>query len=298
MELDAARVLVTGANGFVGGRVCRRLADAGAHVFALVRRAGASDLDGTAGIVELVGEITAEDDARRVVDGIDAIVHCAATSGDDLEAVREVNTHGTRILTRAALAAGVSRFVHISTGSVYDRERRGDLVDETAPLASEGDPYSVTKAEAEREVAAAADHGLASTVLRPPAVLGWSPTSTWGERLPRAIAEGGLPFTPPPPSRHAWVHVDDLADAVAVVLGDDRAVGRAYNVVGGQGTWRGYVDAVCGAIGYEGPDPLEGADGPAWTGRYDASRIRDELGFEPRRSFEDGIAETAEHWSR
>jgi nucleoside-diphosphate-sugar epimerase len=298
VELDGARVLVTGANGFVGGRVCRRLAAGGAQVFALVRRGGASGLDRSDGIAELVGDLTDEDDARRAVDGVGAVVHCAATSGDDLEAVRHVNTNGTRVVAREALAAGVSRCVHSSTASVYDRERRGDLVDETSPMTSEGDPYSVTKAEAEREVAAASDHGLSVTVLRPPAVLGWGPTSTWGEELPEAIAAGRLPFTPHPASRHAWVHVDDLADAVAIALSDDRAVGRTYNVVGGQGTWRGYVDAVCDVIGYDGPDPLEGADGPAWTGRYDASRIRDELGFEPRRSFEDGIAETSEHWSR
>jgi nucleoside-diphosphate-sugar epimerase len=297
MELDGTSVLVTGANGFVGGRVCRRLADGGAEVRALVRRAGSSGLDDVPGITEVIGDFTDEQDAARAVDGVDAVVHCAATAGDDLDRARHVNTHGTRVIARAAAAAGAARFVHISTGSVYDRDRRGEILDEDAPLATEGDPYSITKAQAEREVAAAAEQDLSTTVLRPPAVLGWGPTSTWGERLPRALADGALPFAPHPDSRHAWVHVDDLADAVAVALTDDRAVGRTYNVVGGQGTWRDYVDAVADIVGYEGPDPLADAPPPAWTGRYDASRIRDELGFAPRRSFEEGMAETARHRS-
>ena len=293
MQLEGARVLVTGANGFVGGRVCRRLADEGCDVRALVRRPGEAGILDRDGITEIEGDFTDPRDAVGSVRGTDAVVHCAATAGADLETVRRVNTEGTRILTQACRDAAVERFVHISTGSVYERGGR-PVVSEDTPRVSEGEPYSLTKAEAEAVVEAMSP-GLATTILRPPAVLGWGPTSTWGQRFPEMLRDGELPFTPNPRSTHAWVHVDDLAEAVAVALRDQRAVGRAYNVVGGNGTWKEYVDAV-GAIVEIASDPFAGDQPDAWQGRYDGSRLRDELGFDPARTFDEAMAEVARHW--
>jgi dihydroflavonol-4-reductase len=295
-ELDGQRILVTGPSGFVGRRVALRLADAGAEVVALVRRPGSTRLTDVEPVKEWVGQLADPAHVRRAAEGCDAVVHCAATAGDDWQAVRAVNRDGTRHVVEAALETGVPRLVHISTGSVYDRDDR-EVLDEDVPMVEDGDdPYAVTKAEAEREVAAGAERGLATTVLRPPAILGWAPTSTWGQRFPERIAAGELPFTPHPDHTQAWVHVDDLADAVVACLTDERAVGRTYNVVGGNGTWRGYIDAVRRIVG-DAPDPFAGGEPrPPWTGRYDGSRITEELGFRPRRSFDDGLRETAEHW--
>jgi nucleoside-diphosphate-sugar epimerase len=289
VRLDGATVLVTGANGFVGGRVAARLIEAGAHVRAIVRRPdealhGLADVD-----VEVVGgDFTDPSDLRPAVDGADAVVHCAATAGDDLDAVRHVNTVGTRTVVDALLDGGPSRLVHISTASVYDRQ--GDEVDEDTPLVTEGAPYSVTKREAEDEVRRGASGGLAATILRPPAVLGWSPTSTWGERFPSMLRDGGLPFTPHPDTTHVWVHVDDLADAVVAALTDDRAAGGTYDVIGGNGTWRAYVDRILTFVDTD-DDPFAGEAAPPWTGRFTSTRLQEELGWEPRRSFEDGMRE-------
>lgn len=295
MRVEGATVLVTGANGFVGGRVCRALVDAGAQVRALVRRPGeASILQGVVGLQEIEGDFTDPDDAARVTRGVDAVVHCAAAAGPDHESARRVNTTGTRTLLGASRTAGTARFVHVSTGSVYDRGDR-DVVAEDTPRVTEGDPYSQTKAEAERVVDEAVRDGLAATILRPPAVLGWAPTSTWGQRFPEMLAAGELPFTPDPRATHAWIHVDDLAAAVLAALRDEAAVGRAYNVVGGNGTWRDYIAAVATFV--ELPtDPFAGGSTPGWRGRYDGSRIERELGFRPARSFEQGMREAAEHW--
>lgn len=294
MQLEGTTVLVTGANGFVGGRVCRRLAAGGAEVRALVRRPGEADVLDADGITEVEGDFTDPADAARAVQGIAVVVHCAATAGADLEATRHVNTEGTRTLVDACRAAGVGRFVHISTGSVYDRAGR-DLVDESTPRVTDGDPYSLTKAEAEQVVEEAAEAGLAATILRPPAVLGWGPTSTWGQRFPEMLRDGEFPITPNPRTTHSWVHVDDLADAVAVAIEDDRAVGRTYNVVGGHGTWQQYIDAVRAIVDGD-QDPFAGEQPPAWEGRFDGSRLRDELDLTPGRTFDEAMAEVAEHW--
>ncbi len=295
MDLDGATVLVTGASGFVGGRLCASLVDAGAAVRAIVRRPATSPATDLAGVTEVVGDFTGAGELDRAADGCDAVVHAAASASGDLAADRHVNRDGTRRVVEAALAGGL-RLVHISTGSVYAKDGV-DVIDEDTPMVVDGDPYAVTKAEAEREVLAGVERGLAATILRPPAVLGWGETSTWGQRFPAMAAAGELPFTPAREATHAWVHVDDLADAAVVALRDDRAVGRTYNVVGGHGTWEDYLGAVLDIVG-DAPDPFAGEARPAWTGRYDASRIADELGFTAGRGFDEALAETAARWGR
>lgn len=299
MEVPGLAVLVTGANGFVGGRVAARLAQAGADVDALVRRPGEAEILRRPGIREIEGDFTDPDDAAEAVAGASAVVHCAATVGSDLDQVRRVNRDGTRTISRVALEAGIGRFVHISTGAVYDRGDR-EVLDEDAPRRSEatpgGDPYSLTKAEAEEEVEAAARDGLPAVILRPPAILGYAPTSTWGVVVPTMIREGRFGQGRHPGQSLAWVHVDDLADAVVLALDSDRASGRVYNVVGGHTTLGAYVDDVRGWFDPPPASPLDPDADDVWQGRYAADRIRDELGWEPQRSYDEGMAESIAHW--
>ena len=289
-------VLLTGANGFIGSRVARRLAAAGRPVRALVRRAGTAPADPA--IEEIEGDFTSRETARAAAQGVGAIVHCAATSGPDLDAVRRVNTEGTRAMVEAALAAGVPRYVQISTISVYARGP-SEALDEEAPLKTEGDPYGVTKAEADRLVLEAMQRGLPAVILRPGAVLGLHPTSTWAVRMPERIRAGEVKLRGDGREAIPWVHVEDLCDAVFLSLEDERAVGRVYNVADGDMTWRQYTDE---ARGWVGAPPLEETPvaefGGYWMGRFDASRIRRELGYLPRRTFEEGMGEAAEHWAR
>lgn len=289
-------VLLTGANGFVGSRIARRLAAAGRRVRAIVRKPGTAPSD--AGIEEIEGDFMRPETARTAVAGADAVVHCAATVGPDLEPVRRVNTEGTRVLVEAALASGVRRYVQISTISVYARGAE-QLLDEEAPLKTEGDPYGVTKAEADRVVLEAMKRGLAAVILRPGAVLGLHPTSTWAVRMPARIRDGQVKLRGDGREIIPWVHVEDLCDAVLLALDDPRAVGRVYNVADGDMTWRGYTDEVRGWLG---APPLEETPaeefGGYWMGRFDAGRIRRELGYRPSRSFEEGMAEAAEYWAR
>lgn len=286
MHIEGTTVLVTGANGFVGGRVAQRLLADGARVRALVRRAGTAP----AGCEEVVGDFTERDTVADTLGDVGAVVHCAATAGDDLAHVRHVNTTGTRAVVDAMLDRGVHRLVHISTAAVYDRQ--GDVIDESTPLVTEGGPYDLTKREAEDAVRDGEARGLTVTILRPPAILGWSETSTWGQRIPAWVRDGELPFTPNPETTHAWVHVDDLADVVARALTDERTQGEAYDVVGDNGTWRDYIDRIRSFVDAE-VDPFDGEQPDAWTGRMPGSKLREQLGWAPTRSFDDGMDEAA-----
>src|SRR5262245_47611335 len=133
--------LVTGASGFVGGRVVKRLLRQGISVRAIVRETAELPPDERIEIVR--GDFVDPETARRAVEGAQAVIHCAATAGPELEPVRRVNVDGTRALADAALEQRVQRFVQISTISVYDREGR-PAIDEDSPLKTSGDPYGFT----------------------------------------------------------------------------------------------------------------------------------------------------------
>lgn len=293
------RVLVTGATGFVGGRIAARLRERGDEVVASVRTP--SSRLHTMGVEQLEAGLDLTSDH---LSGIDAVVHAAASVGPAMDDARTVNRDGTRRVCEAALAAGVDRLVHVSTTSVYDLDVIGDaVVDEDAPLATErsgdspagsaGNAYSVTKAEAEAEVIEATARGLSTAVLRPPAVLGAGPTSTWGTRVPRRLLEGNGPARHPE-TTYGFVHVEDLVDATLAALGSDART--TVNVVGGHTTIGTYLRAVADLLpGAVEPPTSDRADSP-WRGRYATDRLAEHLGVQPTRTFDDAMVEIAESW--
>ncbi|MFF2777568.1 NAD-dependent epimerase/dehydratase family protein [Streptomyces sp. NPDC058052] len=171
------RILVTGATGFIGGRVA---AAAAAHpdldhVRLLVRSpdaaaasTGAEPAGRAAGpVVETVrGDLRDRGALRRACDGIDAVVHCASAIGGDEELLRAVNEHGTRDLVDAARRAGAARIVALSTASVHGRGPFRAADPDLLPLAP-GSATSRTRAAGERYVL---DAG--GSVLRPHLVYG------------------------------------------------------------------------------------------------------------------------------
>jgi 2-alkyl-3-oxoalkanoate reductase len=302
VEVDQVqRVLVTGATGFVGGRVARRLRSLGHEVAALVR-SPTEELD-ELGIQQHVVALQDLEGIQRVGADADAIVHAAATA--DPETAQEVNVGGSRAVAGAALLSGL-RLVHVSTTSVYDLEAAPTLVvDErhplvardgaASPVSSSGSAYATTKAHAEREVVRAVRNGLAGAILRPPAVLGAGPTSTWGTRVPRRIRDGAGPAIAGE-STFGWVHVEDLVDTVVATLDTDTEVirGLTANVVGGHvpfSTYRGEVARFLGDVPPPPPDPDR-----VWRGRYSTAQLVQTLDVRPSRTFEDAVSEIRASW--
>jgi nucleoside-diphosphate-sugar epimerase len=292
---SAAIVVVTGANGFVGSRVCEALVARGVHVRGIVRRAGtAPELPG---IAEIVGDVTDPDLAASVVSGATSVVTTVHPMGSDRSTQQRIAVEGTPILARAAASAEVERLIHISTAAVYDRSPGTGDVDESAALvADDADDYSVTKRDT--DLALAAVEGITRVILRPPAILGPGPTSTWNtlrpaamrddERSRRAIADQTFP----------WVHVADLASLSADLASGrmpdapDAASGPVpgacipLNVAAARATQRDYFEAVTGALGV---DPIWRA-APSWTGRLSADRARD-WGWIPTVDLDRALAE-------
>jgi nucleoside-diphosphate-sugar epimerase len=302
---SSAVVVVTGANGLVGARVCAAVAERGWTVRAVVRRAGTAPvLDG---LSEHVGDFGDHAFARSVVEGADAVVSTVHPMGSDRATQQRVAVEGTAMLARAARDAGVAVFVHVSTCAVYDRSPGTGDVDETSALVDDhADDYAVTKRDT--DAALGGVHGITRVLIRPPAVLGAGKTSVWNTLQPAQIGDDEQQRRANPARTFAWVHVDDLAtlvadlatgqvpEATAVSTGPVAGGCTAVNVAGEPATARDYVGTVTQALGLA---PVWDHNSPAWTGQIRTDRARG-WGWTPAVTLDqalaelnDGLAETA-----
>lgn len=237
-------VLVTGASGFVGRTLCRRLVAGGVRVRAAVRNARA--LPGTVPggphppEVVAVGDIGDDPDWGKALAGCRTVIHLAARvhvlreqSADPLAEFRRVNSAGTRRLAEAAVAAGVERFVFVSTIKVHGEASPGRPLVETDAL-EPSDPYAVSKYEAEQALAEVCGRSsMRLTILRPPLVYGPGVGGNFA-RLLRAVDRGvPLPFGAFR-NRRSLVYVENLADAIWTSIAAHAAAGGTYLVSDGE----------------------------------------------------------------
>lgn len=231
------RILVSGATGFLGRALCRTLSERGASVRAAVRRAG----DGRADAVG-VGDIGPATDWSRALEGVDRVIHCAARvhmmndrASDPLGEFRCVNTEGTLNLGRQAAAAGVKRFVFVSSIKVNgERTLPGQpFTADDAP--NPQDDYGLSKAEAEaglRELAAAT--GMSCTIVRPPLVYGPGVKANFASMM-RWISRGvPLPLGAVRDNRRSLVSLDNLVDLLITCADHPAAANQIFLVSDGE----------------------------------------------------------------
>ncbi len=317
--LGQRRVLVTGATGFIGGRVVEKLhREHSARVRALVR-----DLPRAVRVarfpVELVpGDVTDAASVQDAARGCDVVIHCAYGNRGDAEERHRVNVDGTRNVLEAALASGAARVVHLSTVMVYGVPDDGTL-DETAPRRRCGDRYADTKLEAEELVLRYHhDRGLPVSVIQPTAVYGpFAPS--WTERVLKQLTTGLVPLVNGGSGVLNTVYVDDAADAVLLAAVREEAVGEAFLISGAAVTYGEFYGRFERMLGEVRTVPLseeeclarwaEGEDGrihrlaPVWiryqarTTRVSTEKARRSLGYRPAIDFETGMRLT-EGWAR
>lgn len=207
------RVLVTGADGFIGSVLARSLRVAGHDVLGAVfaRAPGAH---------EVRADLTRPDDLLALPRDFDAIVH-AAGRVDGSSSERQmyvVNVEGTRHLVAWARGLGVKHLLHLSTVAVYGPRVVGEARDEATPRYGlfAGLAYMRTKALAERAVETS---GVPYTILRPCAVIGAGDT-VLSASMVAALASAGLPLVPSasPLRRVSLLHVGGLAEVVLRML--------------------------------------------------------------------------------
>jgi predicted dehydrogenase/nucleoside-diphosphate-sugar epimerase len=187
------RVLITGATGFIGGRLAEVLSlRDGWQVRALVHNPAHASRLARLPVEMVMGSLGGDEDAAGLTEGCDAVVHCAiGTSWGNRKQIFDVTVGGARRLTQAALASKVSRFVHLSTFAVHDLTASGVIDEQTPPAPPRGNDYAESKLEADRVVADAAGRGLCAVTLRLANVYG--PFSTIFTTRPIShLAKGNL----------------------------------------------------------------------------------------------------------
>jgi nucleoside-diphosphate-sugar epimerase len=248
------KVLVTGASGFLGGAVAAAVRDAGHEVRTFQRRPS-----GVVGVDDVLGTMTDAAAVGRAVDGVEAVVHLAAKvslAGDPADFER-VNVEGTRTLLAAARAAGVSRFVFVSSPSVAHTGSSisGDGAAPASPSQARGD-YARTKAAAELLALAADAPGFAVVAVRPHLVWGQGDTQLVGRIVDRA-ARGRLPLLDSGAALMDSCYVDNAASAMVAALDRadaDEVHGNAYVVTNGEPRpVADLLDGICRASGVPTP---------------------------------------------
>lgn len=231
-----ARILVTGASGFIGSHVVTRLAQLGHRPVATGR--SLSRLSRLAADAErIAGADLCVDPLDDLLDGCEAVVHCAAFSSPwgRPEEFWRCNVLATERLLEASLRVGVRRFIHMGSPSIYFRfaDQFGLGEDFQAP-ARWITEYARSKWESELRVRAAVSRGLPGIVLRPRAVFGERDSAI----LPRilAVAERGwFPLVRGGDAIIDITYVGNLAQLVANCLDAEVAAdGSAYNVANGE----------------------------------------------------------------
>ncbi len=226
---QGARILVTGATGFTGRVLTRKLIGAGARVVAIVRRSSQRGDLVDLPVEWIEGDVFDPEVVHRATRGIEYIFHVAAAFREAKitdDVYRKVHVESTKLLAESVVSSEVfRRFVHVSTVGVHGHIDHPPA-DEQYRF-SPGDIYQQTKAEAEQWITAfSATRGLPLTVIRPAAIYG--PGDRRLLKLFKMSARSFFPLFGPGKGLYHLIHVEDLTDIFITAAVAPQAIGEVY----------------------------------------------------------------------
>ena len=314
---------VTGGSGFIGGRLVQRLVADGVRVRALARSDGSAAAVEALGAEAVRGDLSDVDAMTAGARGCDTAYHLAAhveQSGPWEDFVRD-NVTGTENVLAATRSAGVTRFVHCGTEAALIAGDPLVSVDETAPLRPDAPaPYPSTKARAEQAVRDANGDGFETVVVRPRFVWGAGDT-TLLPAMVEMVRSGKFAWIGGGKQLTDITHVDNVVEGLVLAARNGRG-GEVYFVTDGEPVqFREFVSALLETQGVEAPSrsiptwvagPLAATCEAAWRAlplpgqppltrftywissqecTIDIGKARRELGYQPIKGREDGLAE-------
>jgi len=316
------KVLVTGANGFIGRALCAHLRAAGTALRAAVRAVVPPLPAGERVPADYVavGGISGETDWGAALDGVTHLVHLAGWAHDggasraEAERLsRTINVEGTARLARQAAAAGVRRFVFLSSVKAAG-ERSGALpLSESSPPVPE-DPYGASKLAVERMLGDLAGGGMETVILRPPLVYGPGVRANF-LRLLRLVDRGVPMPLGSVRNMRSLVYLGNLVSAIEACLVSPAAAGETFFVSDGEDvSTPDLIRRIASAMGRPArlfPFPVRLlrlgfrlAGRAAEFGRLadslavDATKIRAVLGWEPPFTLDQGLRDTVDRYHR
>jgi nucleoside-diphosphate-sugar epimerase len=317
------RIFITGASGFVGGAAARYFVGKGHDVRAM-SRSEKSDA-----IINALHATPVRCDLESVtpasIGNAEAVVHCAAfvEQWGPKDAWKRFNVDGTARMLAAAKAAGVKRFIHISTESVLWKGQSLNNVDETYPLALNSPyPYSWTKAQAEVLVQKANTPDFQTIILRPRFI--WGPGDTTLLPLIEHMAKtGGWMWVNHGKAQTSTTHIANLVHAIDLALTQgkggeayfilDDGVRSMHEMISGMAASRGitlpeksisggmadFIGSTCefvwGTFGLKSDPPLTRFSAMIMSRNsvLNDAKARREMGYAPVISVEDGLRQLA-----
>lgn len=310
------RILVTGATGFIGKFLCRRLLVEGWIVYGTLRPSE-DPVSLVAGVQPVIIEpLGPETSWNKSLAGIDTVIHLAARvhimadpSADPLNEFRRVNVEGTLKLARDAVKAGVKRFIYISSIKVNGEETSTAYTQDSLPNPT--DPYGISKWESEQGLRQiSSETGLEVVIIRPPLAYGPGVKANFLQ-LMRVVSRGvPLPFASIQ-NRRSFIFVENLVDALTRCATHPKAAGQTYLVSDGEDVSTAeLIHRIAHALDKRAllfPFPINfmrlagkalgkssALDRVFGSLVVDTSKIRSELGWRAPFTMDQGLRETAE----
>src|SRR5579859_3216418 len=319
------KVLITGATGLLGRHLLRELRLHGEQIRALVLPAENAELLREQGVEVVRGDVTAVNTLAPAVEGIDCVIHLAGMMGvwRPLSDYRRVNVTGTENLYWAAQRAGVRRFVHTSSHTVYGLGH-GRFMTEQDTLWPDPDPYSITKAEGDRLIRRLMqDSTIETIVLRPGTFFGPGDHLHFG-RMAGRLKQGKGVIIGQGDNALPFCYVTDVVQGFLLATYHENAPGNVYNITNDRPlTQQEIFNAIADAVGGKRPTlhlpylpiyygsiaaekiamirqtkPIVTRLGAMMFGtdnRHSIEKARRELGYEPKVNIHEGL-ELAAEW--
>ncbi len=248
-------LMITGGNGLLGRHLVAALQERGDTVRVLALPAEDTRWLEERGVAVHRGDIRRPETLTAPVSGVQAVLHLAGMMGvwRPMEDYRAVNVTGTENVCRAALTAGVSRVVHVSSWTVYGMAL-GVPAREDFLLRPFHEPYAITKAEGDIAVQRMiVDDHLPAVIVRPGTFFGPGDHLHFGRMADRLRAGRGI-IVGSGDNALPFVYVTDVVQGLLLALGHEHAVGQAYNITNDRPlTQRQFLEAIARETGASPP---------------------------------------------
>jgi nucleoside-diphosphate-sugar epimerase len=314
-------VLITGITGFIGSHLAERLLAEGMAVRGLARQPIATSWLEDKGASIVLGDLRDTSAIRRAIHGCSAVIHAAAWTGTPPLKEAEawaINVTATGTLLDAAIAAGVQRFLYLSSVAVYGVNPSA-WIDEDAATPPVGELYPDSKIAAEALIRQAQARGLATTIIRPASTYGPRGTA-WTVNVVQQIKHGRLVLLGRDEGLVNLGYIENLVDGLWLALAQEAAIGETFNLCDGIAiTYREFYQRYASMLGPQHlrtwpswlargaatpPGHLlrrlmgRGPVGP-WSyhfrrnpSRFSMDRARNLLGYQPAVGLDEGMART------